>query len=169
MTRIKKFLSLGLIVALLLCCLVGFGLKPLIARADNVSEIPEEWETEQTAEGGEAVPYGIFTSLDLALDCGNGEVWATVTNTFTLFPAVVRVVVQLYCSDTYQENHSTMTLVCRNSIDDLNMNQSIETRASTNGEQKYWKARMYYKVDAKDWKENETVCALIDGDGVYVM
>ncbi len=166
MTRIKKFLSLGFLIALFLCCLIGFGLKPLIASADNVSEVPEDW---QTAEGEEAVPYGIFTSLDLALDCGNGEVWATVTNSFTLFPAVVRVVVELYCSDTYQENHSTMTLVCRNSIADLDMNKSIETRASTNGEQKYWKARMYYKVDSKDWKENETVCALISPEGVYVM
>lgn len=37
-------------------------------------------------------PYGLFTSLSISINGGNGKVWATVKNDFTLFPATVIVV-----------------------------------------------------------------------------
>ena len=34
-----------------------------------------------------------------------------------------------------------------------------------NGAQKYWKARVMYKLDKNDWVAKETVALLIDVDG----
>ena len=45
--------------------------------------------------------------------------WATAKNKFTLFPSVVTVRVELYISDTYQDNYTNMTLVASNYINDL--------------------------------------------------
>lgn len=170
MTRLKKYIFLSSILMLILCAFIGFGLKPLIVKADELEDTNlEVLDTTQSENSGNATPYGIYTRITLSLDGGNGEMWATAKNKLTIFPATVKVVVELYSSYTYQESYTNMTLVCKNNIDDLDMNSSIEARSSTNGEQKYWKARVYYKVDSNDWQELVTDTGLFDANGVYVM
>lgn len=61
-----------------------------------------------------------------------------------------------------------MTLTSRNTIDDLNIGNTLVAEASTGGVQKYWQARMRYKVDNRSWKEEVTDSLLIDGDGNYI-
>ncbi len=126
-------------------------------------------KAETTNQNEEVETRGIYTSLDLKIDGRNGEVWATVKNKFTLFPSTVYVIVQLYSSETYQDSWQNMTLVCQNSITDLDQGNSITTSASTNGEQKYWKARAYYKIDNKAWQEKTTETWLMNGDGIIVL
>lgn len=116
-----------------------------------------------------ASTYGVFTSLSLAIDGNNGEVWAIAKNKITIFPATVRVIIELYSSDTYQNSHQSMTLVAKNNINDLDMGHTIEARTSTNGKQKYWKARMCYKVDNDDWTVIVTDTILLDKNGVLII
>ena len=72
---------------------------------------------------------------------------------------------ELYSSTTYQESCNNMTFAGSNYIDDLNMYQSIEILSSINGEQKYWKAKVRYKLDNKEWKSQETRTILVSADG----
>ena len=46
---------------------------------------------------------GILTSLTLSTGGGNGSVWASVKNNFTLFPSVIIVYLELYSSYEYTE------------------------------------------------------------------
>lgn len=163
MTKIKKIVS-GLLISVFLLALTLFSINnKTYVKADT--DLPtDETETESGVE-----LYGLFTSLTLSIDGGNGEIWADVYNSITIFPAVVYVIVQLYSSDTYQESYQNMNLVSANSINDLNMGQTLTTRVSTNGEQKYWKARMYYRMDSKDWVEKVTKTMLFSADGMYLM
>ncbi len=108
---------------------------------------------------------GLFVNVSIALDCGNGEVWVTAKNEFTLFPATVTVELELYSSDAYCSSYEQMTLVKKNSIDDLNIGKSFSVSDSTGGETKYWCGRMKYRVDKKDWKSSVTGMYHIDKNG----
>ncbi len=43
----------------------------------------------------EIEPRGWITKLSLSINGGDGQVWGTVKNTFTLFPATVRVYAEI--------------------------------------------------------------------------
>lgn len=120
----------------------------------------------ETAE--EITTRGIYTSLSLSIDGGGGKVWATVKNDITIFPATIMVVVELYCSDVYEENHEDMKVVSRADSLDLNMGETLVADGSTNGEDKYWQARMRYKVDSDPWKEKDTGTFHFDGEGELI-
>ncbi len=155
MTKIKK-LSI-IIFTILACCLLSLGMSTTAFASTG-----NETETE-----GEATPR-LFTSLSLSIDGGNGQVWATVRNDFTLFPSTVIVIVELYSSTTYYESYTNMDLVSKNNIDDLNIYQSISTYASTGGVQKYWHARMRYKIDSGAWETKTTGTLTFDANGNYI-
>lgn len=149
-----------------LCALVFSG--SMLLQRNSVSANAEEYgkaAMEAIRAEGDCEPLGIYTSLSVSLNHGDGQVWATANNSFTLFPATVRVYVQLYSSDSYRESYTEMTLVSQEYTEDLNMGDSISAYASTNGVQKYWLARIYYKVDDKSWTSKVTEVKLIDGDG----
>ncbi len=153
-----------------LCAVVFSGI--LLCQQNSVLANAEEYDevTMKTIQtDGECDPLGIYTSLTVSLDHGKGQVWATAQNAFTLFPATVRVYVQLYSSDCYRESYTEMTLVSQEYTGDLNMGDSISAYASTNGVQKYWLARIYYKVDNKNWSSQTTEIELVDGNGNEVI
>ena len=116
----------------------------------------------------EAETRGIYTSLSLSINGGNGRVVVTAKNELTIFPSTVRVIVELYCSDVEQKNYANMTLVAQKSIDDLNMGESISTEYSTEGKVKYWQGRMSYRIDNKFWEEKTTGTMKIDADGNFI-
>ena len=120
------------------------------------------------ASAAEAEPLGLFTKLSLSLDGGNGDVWATAENEFTLLPATVTVYLELYYSKSYQEDYRNMIYVGQNYIYDLDQGETLQYSASTEREQRYWKARIRYKVDSDDWKEKVTTTVLFDGAGNYI-
>lgn len=111
---------------------------------------------------------GIFTSLSLAMDGGNGRIWATAKNEVTIFPSTVKVTVELYCSDVYYASYENMTLAASNSIDDLNMGKSITVDCSTGGKQKYWQGRMVYKIDNKFPETKVTQIMIFDANGNFI-
>lgn len=127
------------------------GRTQVSASADEVAGSEEIVETAE-----EITTRGIYTSLSLSIEGGNGKVWATVKNDITLFPSTVMVIVELYCSDVYEENHENMKVVSRVASLDLNMGETLVAEGSTNGEEKYWQGRMRYKVDEGDWEAKDT-------------
>ena len=110
----------------------------------------------------------LFTNLQIGLKGGDGEVWATVKNNFTLFPSTVYVIVQLFSSEVYCEDYEDMTLMAMNSTLDLNMGSTIEARASTGGKQLYWMGRMRYKIDGASWEEKTVGVGLYSADGEFL-
>lgn len=112
-----------------------------------------------------AEPYGLVTKMTLSIDAGNGYVTAIVKNNFTLFPSTIWVFVELYSSEDYQESYTTMQLMGRENIRDLDMGKSITVSAPTNGQTLYWQARMRYKFDNNDWVVKTTSTLLFDGEG----
>ena len=166
--RFKMVIATVLMAIIMLSlCITIFDSQTLNSFAETSVEEVDIVSDENGTEG-DVEPYGLFTSLSLSIDCGGGKVWATVKNDFTLFPATVIVIVQLYSSDTYAESYTEMKLVCYNSINDLNIGQTVRTEASTEGKTQYWNARMRYKIDSKEWESKETGVCRIDGDGNFL-
>ena len=164
MTRTKILLTFIIISILLATALMGGSI--IFAYAETVeADIPEY----EPIENNEVTPYGLFTNLTLSIDGGDGKVWATAKNKFTLFSASIPVVVEIYSSDTYQESYTNMTLESRNYINNLKMGQTVTATASTNGQQKYWKGRMYFNIDNKGWDEDVTTTWLCDPNGFPIL
>ena len=149
MKKLKK-LFLPVVAALSFVLL----LCPCLGNAAPVSVSAEASETR-----------GLVTNLSLSINGGNGIVWAKVKNNFTLFPSVIVVYLELYSSYEYTEDYTEMTCVKRVMIADLNQGETLETSAPTNGEQKYWCARMRFKFDQREWEERTTGTYLCDSDG----
>lgn len=168
MKKIKNLLFAFTVVAFILCvCLLLLNLQRE-TRGASAEGVEEEIVSNEESNDSSITPRGLYTSLSLSINGGNGKVWATVKNDFTLFPSTVKVIVELYSSDTYQESHLNMTLVSINNIDDLDMGKTIVAEASTGGVQKYWQARMRYKIDNGSWENRNTTTVLYDAEGNYL-
>ena len=147
----KTILCLALISVLIGCialCSIG-------ATASAATTNPEP----------DAEPLGLYTKISLTIGASGNDVWAEAHNDFTLGKSTVQVYVELYSSLTYQESYRDMTLESRNYIADLNINKSIDTTAHIDGVQRYWRARVNYKLDNKDWTSKETATYLLDVNG----
>lgn len=163
--KMLSALTSAIAVAVCVCTLFGvFGARVAQAQASDEAQSV----TYETSYENEISPRGLFTSLSLAINGGDGMIWATVKNDFTLLPSTVVVIVELYCSDTYYESHEDMELVSINSTEDLNMGKTITAEASTGGVQKYWQGRMRYKVDKKGWQSETTGTMKYSAEGEYL-
>lgn len=120
---------------------------------------------ETDGEISQVKTHGIMTQLSIEIGDGRGIVWARVHNDFTFGVSTIEVKIELYSSLTYQEDHNLMVLENCNYIDDLNIRKTLETSAMTDGVKKYWRARIVYKFDDKDWVSKETRTWLFDVDG----
>ncbi len=119
-----------------------------------------------TAEpSADAEPYGLLTKISLDIGSDGTNVWAEAQNTFTLGKSTVSVYVFIYSSPTYQESYKDMTLENQKYIYDLDMGKSVRTSAPINGVQRFWRARMMYRLDNKDWVSRETISLLVDVNG----
>ncbi|MDE6276147.1 MAG: hypothetical protein K2M75_06390 [Clostridia bacterium] len=116
----------------------------------------------------DADPLGIYARMAIRLGVTGTTVWAQAKNEFTLGPSTIQVYVELYSSLTYQESYKNMTLESQKYIGDLNINKTLETTAPIDGVQRYWRARVRYKFDQKDWASKETETVLIDINGKVV-
>ena len=164
MTKIIKFMFSA--VLLLAFVLMLYPCLGMAMQTEKPQEVKKSMEYDSVILGDER---GILTKIVLSIDGGDGYVWGRVRNIFTLLPSVIVVHVELYSSKNYTEDYTQMTFEGRNSILDLNQGETIDIKVSTKGEQKYWKARMRYKFDDRDWVEEETVSILFDANGVCLM
>ncbi len=163
----KKFIVLLGLIAILACA-SGIENTDKHYSSANADTVIFNIVDDPIPDNTEATTRGIYTALSLSINGGNEKVWATAKNDFTLFPATVIVVVELYASDTYYEDYRQMTLISRNTTSDLDMGKTIKAEASTGGIQRYWQARMRYKIDNKAWEEKVTDSLLYDASGNYI-
>ena len=157
MIKSKIILSLGMAS----CFLLGLN---SFANTSNSAQDTDHIIS-YASEAVMAEERGEVTHLRIYTQGGNGVITATVENTFTLFPSTIRVYVELYSSETYQESYASMTLEKMNMVADLNMGETLSVSVSTGGEQKYWRARMRYKFDDRDWISQETDSLLYSAQG----
>lgn len=138
-----------LLVISLVFCSVG-----TLAYADSFDESSSDIEA-----------LGLVTKLTIKMGAVDGYVWAEAHNEFTLGFSTIQVYVELYSSNTDQDSYKNMQLESKNFISDLNIGKSIRTTAPINGRQLYWRGRLFYKMDSKDWVSKETITYLVDADG----
>ena len=173
MNRSKS--RLAYVFAILMLAIVGIAATLMCgstaAEASADTEDVGSVEETEIFRAGEKVaePYGIYTALSLSIDGSGGYVWATATNEITIFPSTVRVIVELYSSMTYQESYLDMEQEGREYVHDLDMGQRVTIKVPTNGVQRYWKARMLFKVDNDDWDTRVTSTWLLDGNGIIII
>lgn len=159
----------NVILLLLLGLAVLFGTYVFsYGQTAHAEECTETSSIEKTNSAESAAPCGFFTSLSIIIDSGDGKVIASVKNDFTLFPSTVKVIVQLYSSEAYTANYLDMKLESTNETEDLNMGSKIMTEAATGGVEKYWLARMDYKIDSKNWVSKETGVCRISANGEFL-
>ena len=92
----------------------------------------------QTQTESEATPY-LLTQLEFSFGpIEEGYVNGCVLNRFTLFPSTVSVTLSLYSSTTKTNNLDYMTLENIVYISDLDQGETLISRASTQGQDKYW-------------------------------
>lgn len=157
---LKKILNF--VVLFIFAC----GITLAYAQNGIVANAAQDDMSNENFEGVET--RGIYTSLSFAMNGGNGRIWATAKNEVTIFPSTVKVTVELYCSDVYYASYEKMTLAAQNSIDDLNMGESITVNCSTGGKQKYWQGRMVYKIDNKAPESKVTLIMIFDANGNFI-
>ena len=122
------------------------------------------------AQVEEAETRGVMTKISITLGCSDGSnVWADAHNDFTLGLSTVSVYVELYSSLDYQESVDNMQLESSNYQEDLDMYKTLTTTAPINGVKRYWRARVKFKQDNKDWQSKETATYLVDVDGRLII
>lgn len=126
-------------------------------REQNVNLMTETMSFDETR--------GLYAHLDVSVSSDNNYILGQVKNVFTLFPSTIVVYLELYSSEVYTEDHTQMTLEGSNMTYDLNQGEILEVRVSTGGRQRYWKTRIKYKFDDRDWVESETNSYLYSADG----
>lgn len=159
-----KLLGLGLIAIIM--CIVILGIVPVTAMAETTTD---EIDNSLFINDYDVEPYALFVSVSVAIDGANGEVWAAAQTKSAIFAKAIYVVLELYSSDTYQDSYLNMTLEKRVSTANLAKGDIIKAVMPTNGVQKYWRGRMYYKADSANWKYAETSTALFDPNGIVVL
>ena len=145
-----------ILIAVLIACIALCSVGMATASAATDDQLPN------------AETRGLMTTISIRLSVGNGKVYVQAHNDFTLGPSTIKVYVYLYSSLTYQEDRNQMTLQNSNYIGDLNINQTLETSAEIGGVQRYWRGRVYYQLDKKDWVSKETNTVLIGADGSII-
>lgn len=97
MKRDNSFFKLALSSVLALVC-VSANCAMISVEGAN-AETSTKVETDI---GGDVSTRGIYTSIVVAIDGGDGKVWTTAKNDLTIFPSTVPVIVELYTSDVFK-------------------------------------------------------------------
>ncbi len=139
---------------------------PLGAHRADAAEVCSASAGEEGAINAD--PRALFAYLTFKLEGSDGEVRAIVKNAFTLFPGIVEVQIELYSSRTFPSSYEEMTRECRVYIGDLNQGNELTARAPTDGEQRYWMARVTSKIDSNGEQEKLLGPKLFDGNGTLI-
>lgn len=158
----KKNKTISLVLMLILVIISALIILQPVYAVSTDNEIEDTNENQYSTRG-------LFTSISISLKGGgNGTVIATARNDFTLGTSVIIVYVELYSSETYQNTSSNMRYENSAMTKDLDIYQSISLTLSTNGQQRYWRARLRYKFDDANWAYKETETVLYNANGVMI-
>lgn len=160
----RKLAAIATAVFLAVGCF-GFTVKGKFTKAEAVEKVKSEEIVSKETQSEDDSITRLFTNISLTLDGGNGMVFVTAKNEFTLFSSTVYVIVELYSSSSYQTSYENMTLMSTHSTPDLNMGESISAQATTGGVPKYWLGRMLYQIDGSAWQERNTLIRFFNANG----
>ncbi len=158
----EKIVNVFMVLLLLCVIVISSVFGTTMAYAQSTAE------SDTNAGGDVAQPRALLVDVVLGLNGGNGEVWSIAQVRTAILTSTIQVVLELYSSDTYQDSYTKMTLEKRVNTSNLKKGESIKAVVSTNGVQKYWRGRMYYKADGGKWNFNETQTLLLDENGALV-
>lgn len=159
MLKIKNKISLFLCVMVLISLLVFAPARVVNAHADEGSQ----YDT-VVSNSSESAQRGLIAFIDLGISGKDGRIYADAYNKSTLGLSTIRVYVQLYRSETYQESYENMTFLGQAYDNDLDMFETLTFHAPTDGKTFYWQARMRYRMDNNEWVSVTTGPLLYDGD-----
>ena len=111
---------------------------------------------------------GLFVTLSINIQGGDGQVFTTAKHDFSIFSSTVNIYVYLYYSTTLTTDYNNMTLAATAHSSDLDFGQTLTATASTGGEQRYWIGRMYYKIDTNDWESKTVGPVLYSASGALI-
>ena len=94
-----------------------------------------------------------FINISLTVAEENGQVTATASHDFSVLQKNVKIYVLLYYSETFTDDHNEMTLVDYAFDGQLSKGESLTVTAQTEGEKRFWVARIYYKINDGKWEE----------------
>ena len=157
--KVKKLALSGVLA--LLCALACFGMMTQNAKAGTSTDFESNIHKV-------APTQGLYKSISFYIKGEAGKVCITAKNDLTIFPSTVIVIVELYSSDAYQSSYTNMQLVARNTINDLNMGETLTAEASTNGEQKYWHGVIKYKIGNQSWETASSETLVYSANGTYL-
>lgn len=161
MKKVQKFTVMFL-------CLLFLAVSALSICFFNKNAYAQTSENDyEGVDSEQEVTPRLFATISISLNGGNGKVWATAKNDFTLFPSTVYVRVELYYSDTYCTDYSKMTLATVSTTGDLNMGDTIVAESSTEGKDRYWLARLTTRENSGDLIER-VIDAHYSADGTFL-
>ena len=149
-TLLTVFTS-AVICVIMLCMCLFTGFKSADDRAEEASQ-------------SDITPY-VLLSLSLAINGGDGRVYGSAKNEFTLFPSTVYVRVELYRSVERNYSYENMEMVSVISVPDLDIDKTLIAEYPTNGVAAYWVARCVYRDGNSNWQEKYTKSCHCDGNG----
>ncbi len=159
----KRNSFLAVILAAFMVALLCFVYSPF--SASGMAYASEASETEQCEE---ILDRGIFVNVSISINGGNNQVWATAKHDFSIFSTTVEIYVYLYYSTFLTTDYTDMTLAASAYTSNLARGSSISATAATDGEQRYWISRMYYKIDNKDWESRVVRPVLYSSTGELI-
>ncbi|MDE7215772.1 MAG: hypothetical protein K2O08_03090 [Clostridia bacterium] len=152
----KVLLTILLALSILMLCFACCFINDNTANA----ETNEELNYNQTR--------GLVTRISIDIGSYGDSIWARACNDFTLGFSTIQVYVYLYSSPTFQYTYRNMKLEAIDYIADLNIGKKLEVTAPIDGVERYWRARVKYRMDNKDWVEEETQSYLVNADGMLL-
>ena len=94
-----------------------------------------------------------FINISLTVAEENGQVTATASHDFSVLQKNVKIYVLLYYSETFTADHNEMTLADYAFDGQLSKGESLTVTAPTGDEERFWIARIYYKINDGRWEE----------------
>ena len=156
MNKLKRIITLTV-----LSVLIALSIAPSLGNAYRVFADGDSRENAPSERG-------IFVTLSININGGDGQVWTTAKHDFSIFSSTVIIYVSLYCSSTFTLDYQNMDLVATAHSSDLNLGQTLTASASTGGEQMYWIGKMDYKIDEKAWETRVTGPVLCSATGSLI-
>lgn len=158
----KKLIAFSSICLICLFAVNFMGISDSMSAKAESNDLGGQYVEEDIES---TVTRGLFTTISISIRGGNNAITATARNDFTMFPSTIPTYVELFSSTTYKESCTNMVFEGSNYTGDLNIYESLQFSVSTNGENKYWLARVRYKFDNDAWTEKSTGCYFFDATG----
>lgn len=147
--KTTKYFAIFIITIFIISAAIGcFTAQPIFAEEENSS-----------------LERAMGFRVSYQLKGENSNIIGVAKNIFNIYLDDINVYIYLYMSETYEESYVNMILCDWNYSQNLKVGQELYVQHTTGNKQLYWKLRVRYRRDGKDWEEEVSQTYLVDGDG----